>query len=224
VPDMAYSCLYRNSGKGFFEDVSAGTGVAVSCGQYTSWSGNFLDFDNDGFLDIFISNGDSHHLEAEEDLLFRNTKHGKKFVNISAGLGKNFQDKFVGRGSAVGDIDNDGDMDIIVLNLNARPRLLRNDGGNTANWLMLHLEGTKSNRDAIGAKVRLYSGKTIQTRYMVSSSGYLSQSDYRLHFGLGKRKIVDKIEILWPTGKTETLKNIQSNRLLTITEGEAKKR
>jgi enediyne biosynthesis protein E4 len=215
VPDMRYSCLYRNTGKGFFLEKSAQVGIAVSCGQYTSWSGNFFDFNNDGLLDIFMSNGDSHHLEPEEDLLFLNEK-GKQFKDISSQTGKDFQQKFVGRGSAVGDFDNDGDLDIIVLNLNARPRLLRNEGGNKNNWLMIRLTGKKSNRDAIGSKVRVTVGGKTQTRNRVSSSGYLSQSDYRLHFGLGKHKKADKIEITWPNGTKKTLTNIPANQILTI--------
>ncbi|MCK4761820.1 MAG: CRTAC1 family protein [Candidatus Aminicenantes bacterium] len=217
VPDMAYSCLYRNTGKGFFVEMSAQSGIAVACGQYTSWSGNFFDYDNDGLLDIFISNGDSHHLEPEEDLLFRNI-NGKKFRDVSAQVGKDFQAKFVGRGSAAGDFDNDGDLDILVLNLNDRPRLLRNDGGNRGNWLMVRLIGKRSNRDAIGAWVRLTAGGTTQTRNVISSSGYLSRSDYRLHFGLGKNKKAEKIEIRWPGGKVQVLKNVDANRVLTITE------
>jgi hypothetical protein len=218
LPDMAYSCLYRNTGKEFFVEMSAQSGIAVACGQYTSWSGNFFDYDNDGLLDIFISNGDSHHLEPEEDLLFRNID-GKRFQNVSAQTGKDFQAKFVGRGSAVGDFDNDGDLDIVVLNLNARPRLLRNDGGNRNHWLMIRLIG-KQSRDAIGARVRLTAGGTTQTRNVISSSGYLSRSDYRLHFGLGKNKKAEKIEIRWPDGKIQVLKNINANQVLTVTQEE----
>jgi hypothetical protein len=221
VPDMAYSCLYRNTGKGFFVEMSAQSGIAAACGQYTSWSGNFFDYDNDGLLDIFISNGDSHHLEPEEDLLFRNI-NGKQFRDVSAQTGKDFQAKFVGRGSAVGDFDNDGDLDILVLSLNDRPRLMRNDGGNRNRWLMVRLIGKQSNRDAIGSRVRLTMGGTTQTRNVISSSGYLSQSDNRLHFGLGKSKKAEKIEIRWPDGKIQVLKNIDANQLLTITQGEDK--
>lgn len=217
VPDMAYSCLYRNTGKGLFVEMSAQSGIAAACGQYTSWSGNFFDYDNDGLLDIYISNGDSHHLEPEEDLLFRNM-NGKQFQDVSAQSGKDFQAKFVGRGSATGDFDNDGDLDILVLNLNDRPRLLRNDGGNRSHWLMVRLIGKQSNRDAIGSRVRLTSGGTTQTRNVITSSGYLSQSDFRLHFGLGKNKKAEKIEIRWPDGKVQVLKGIDANQVLTITE------
>ncbi len=153
-------------------------GLARVLGQYTSWSGNFADFDNDGWLDIFISNGDAHHLEAEENLLFRNDG-GKRFADISAHLGKDFQVKGVGRGSAVGDIDNDGDLDLLVLNLNGEARLYRNDGENRGNWLMIRCIGTIGNRDAIGARIRVTVGEITQTRDIRSTSGYLSQSDPR---------------------------------------------
>ena len=116
VPDMAYSCIYKNTGAGYFEEMSARMGLAAACGQYTSWSGNLFDFNHDGQLDLFISNGHPHRLIGEEDLLLLNVA-GNRFENISHQLGNDFQAKFVGRGSAIGDYDNDGDMDILVLNL-----------------------------------------------------------------------------------------------------------
>lgn len=217
VPDMAYSCLYKNTGAGYFEEMSARMGLAAACGQYTSWSGNFFDFDQDGYGDLFISNGDPHRLIGEEDLMLRNDG-GRRFVNVSDQCGPDFQTKFVSRGSAAGDFDNDGDLDILELNLNARARLLRNDGGNRQNWIMIHLIGTRSNRDAVGAVVRVTAGGNTQTRWRVSSSGYLSQSDERLHFGLGHNEQVETIRIQWPDGEVQTLKNIKVNQVLTVTE------
>jgi hypothetical protein len=217
VPDMDYGCIYKNTGAGYFEEMSARMGLAAACGQYTSWSSNFFDFDLDGYGDMFISNGHPHRLIGEEDLLLLN-KNGVRFENVSHQLGSDFQEKFVGRGSAVGDYDNDGDFDILVLNLNNHPRLLRNDGKNHGNWLMLHLVGGISNRDAIGSRVRLTIGDKTQTRWRMSSSGYISQSDYRLHFGIGEHKIVESIEIRWPSGKTKILSNIKANQILKINE------
>jgi hypothetical protein len=133
-------------------------------------------------------------------------------------VGLDFQEKFVGRGSASGDFDNDGDLDLLILNLNDRPRLFRNDGGNKQNWLMIHLIGTESNRDAIGSRVRITAGNKTQTRWRMSSSGYLSQGDYRLHFGLEDIKQIDRIEIRWPTGKIQVLENINTNQIMTIRE------
>lgn len=217
VPDMAYSCLYKNTGAGYFEEMSARMGLAAACGQYTSWSSNLFDFNHDGYNDLFISNGHPHRLIGEEDLLLLNDA-GQRFINLSHQLGPDFQEKFVGRGSAVGDIDNDGDMDILVLNLNDRPRLLLNQGGNKKHWIMIHLIGKKSNRDAIGSRIRLSTGDMVQTRWKLSSSGYLSQSDYRIHFGLGDFTQVDNIEIRWPNNQIQTLKNVKADQIITIKE------
>jgi len=219
VPDMSYSCIYKNTSQGYFEEMSARMGMAAACGQYTSWSGNFFDFDHDGWIDMFISNGDPHQLIGEEDLLLRNDGGGR-FLNISHLVGDDFQDKFVSRGSAVGDYDNDGDMDILELNLNARARLLRNDGGEKGNWIMLDLLGTASNTDATGTTVRLTIGDKTQTRWRMSSSGYLSQSDPRIHFGVGEATTVDTIELHWPTGTVQTLKNVDVNQVITVEEPE----
>ncbi len=217
VPDMAYGCIYKNTGTGFFEEMSARMGLATACGQYTSWSGNFFDLDHDGYGDLFITNGHPHRLIGEEDLMLLN-KSGMRFINVSNEMGPDFQDKFVGRGSAVGDFDNDGDLDLLVANLNARPRLLRNDGGNKKNWIMIHLIGTKSNRDAIGSRIRLTAGNITQTKWRSGNSGYLSQSDYRMHFGIGDNTYIDKIEVRWPTGKIQILEKIKANQVLTVKE------
>jgi hypothetical protein len=217
VPDMAYSCIYRNTGLGYFEEMSARAGLAAACGQYVSWSGNFFDFDHDGYGDLFISNGHPHRLIGMEDLLLLN-QAGSRFVNVSDRLGPDFQEKFVGRGSAAADFDNDGDLDILIVNLNERPRLLRSDGGNKRNWLMIHLIGTQSNTDAIGSRAQLIAGGSTQTRWRMSNSGYLSQGDYRLHFGLGEHRQGDRLEIRWPTGRTQIIENIKANQVITIKE------
>ncbi|MCJ7754199.1 MAG: CRTAC1 family protein [Thermoanaerobaculales bacterium] len=221
VPDMRYGCLYRNTGDGFFEEKSAEAGLAAALGQYTSWSGNFFDFDNDGMLDIFIVNGDAHHLEPEEDILFRGVGGGR-FADVSSSSGAALETKGMGRGSAVGDIDNDGDLDLLVLNLNGPARLLRNDGGNRGNWLMVRTIGTESNRDGIGARVRLTVGSVTQIRDIRSSSGYLSQSDPRAHFGLGTSDKVDRVEVRWPSGRVSTIENVKVNQIITVTEPEAR--
>jgi len=222
VPDMGYGCLYRNTGKGWFDEKSARLGVAAVLGQYTSWSGNFLDVDNDGWLDIFVVNGDAHHLEPEEDTLLLN-RQSAGFEDVSAKTGEALEAKFVGRGSASGDFDNDGDLDLLVLNLNDRPRLLRNDAAKSNHWIELRLVGTASNRDAVGARVRLTAGGHTQLRDVRTSSGYLSQSDPRLHFGLGSSAVVDRIEISWPSGTVQNLRKIAADRLLTVIEPEPTK-
>jgi hypothetical protein len=217
VPDMAYSCVYRSVGGGLFEEMSARLGVAAACGQYTSWSANYFDFDHDGYGDLFITNGHPHRLVGEEALLLLNDR-GRRFVNVSHLLGPDFQEEFVGRGSAAGDYDNDGDIDVLVLNLSQRARLLRNDGGNRSNWVMIRLIGTTSNRDGIGARVRVTAGGATQTRLRVSSAGYLSQGDHRLHFGLSDAAQIDTIEIRWPSGTVQTLEDQMPNRVITVTE------
>jgi hypothetical protein len=217
VPDMGYSCLYRNTGKGYFEDHSARAGLAATCGQYTSWSGNLFDFDHDGDLDIFISNGDSNHLEPEEDVLFLNNGN-MRFADVSENCGDAMRRKFVSRGSATGDFDNDGDLDILVVNLNARPRLLRNDGGNRRHWLMIRTVGTTDNRDGIGTRIRVTAGEVTQTRTVRSASGYLSQSDPRIHFGLGDAVVADEIELRWPDGALQLLADIDADQVLVVTQ------
>ena len=217
VPDMNYGCLYKNAGDGLYEEMSAQMGLASVLGQYVSWSGNFFDYDCDGYLDILIVNGDAHHLEPEEDCIFWNDR-GQKFIDISAKCGKDFQAKYVSRGSAIADYDNDGDLDALIANINDPARLLRNDGGNRNHWIMIDARGTKSNRDAIGTRIRVTVNGKTQTRDVISSSGYLSQSDRRAHFGLGKSEKAEKIEIRWPTGETTTLTDVQGDRVLKVVE------
>jgi hypothetical protein len=217
VPDMAYCAVYMNVGGGLFEDRTSRLGVATACGPNTNWSGNLFDFDHDGHADLLLTSGHPHRLVGEEALLLRND-HGRRFVDVSDQLGPAFQEDFVGRGSAVGDYDNDGDMDVLIQNLNQRPRLLRNEGGNRKPWVMIRLIGTISNRDAIGARVRVTAGGSTQTRLRVSSSGYLSQSDPRLHFGLDDAARIDRIEILWPSGNLQTVADQRPNQVITVTE------
>ena len=217
VPDMGYCCLYRNMGR-YFEGVTASAGVAAVLGQYTSWAGYFVDYDNDGWKDLFITNGDAHHLYPEEDILFRNN-HDGTFTDVALQSGDYFtSEEYIGRGAAVGDYDNDGDMDIYVANLDGPGVLLRNDGGNRNNWLTLKLVGVKSNRDAVGAWVTVKAGDLVQVGQVGAGGGYLSTKDIRLHFGLGDHPKVDEIEIRWPSGIVQNIKNVEVNRILTITE------
>ena len=216
VPDMAFSCLYRFQAEGFFEDNSVRSGIAVACGQYASWGGVFADFDLDGHLDLYISNGDVHHLETQEDLLFLGDGRGR-FEDVSETAGKWATQKFVSRGAAGADFDNDGDIDILVASLNDRPVLLRNDSPRgDRHWLGVSLIGNAPNTDAIGATVRLTVGEETMIRTRRSGGSYLSQHDPRMHFGLGAHQVIDRLEIIWPDGSSQRLENIPSDRYMTI--------
>jgi hypothetical protein len=215
--DDKYCSLYENMGNGVFTDKSYPSGIAMPAGQYVGWSSSFFDYDNDGDVDLFKTNGALKHLYGQEDQIFQNEGDGK-FRDISVELGKYFTEEYVGRGACLGDYDNDGDMDAYIVCLNDNGKFLRNNKGNQNNWLSLNLIGTISNRDGIGARIKLYSGGKIQTAQKKSTTGYLSQNDPRMHFGLGKNETVEKIEIKWPSGKVQILENIKPNQILTIKE------
>ncbi len=217
VPDLGYCCVYRNLGNQVFEERSNIMGVASVVGQYESWSGNLFDYDNNGYLDLFIANGNPHRLEEQEDVLMRNDR-GRRFVDVSANSGEYFHRKYIGRGAAVGDYDNDGDMDILILNLNGPAILLRNDGGNRNHWLTIRTVGTKRNRCGIGARIRLTAGGLVQIAEVKSGSGYLSTSDMRVHFGLGDQAEASRIEIRWPSGRVQVLTGAKADQILTVTE------
>jgi hypothetical protein len=216
VPDMRFSCLYRNGGGGFFDEVSAISGIAAACGQYISWGGVFADFDLDGNLDLYISNGDAHHLEAHEDLLFVGDGRGR-FTDVSESAGTWAAQKLVSRGAAGGDFDNDGDVDLLVSSLNDRPVLLRNDTPRRGrHWLGVRLVGGAANRDAVGATVRITAGGRTVIRHRTSGGSYLSQHDSRLHFGIGGHEAVDRLEVIWPDGARRTMTGVPANRYVTI--------
>jgi hypothetical protein len=217
IPDMGYGCLLMNR-KDYFEDRTEPTNLAVVCGQYTGWGGVLFDYDCDGYLDIFVATGNAHHEYTEEDVLMRNNGKGN-FVDVADKSGPYFRQKYVGRGATYGDYDNDGDLDLLVINLNDSPRLLRNDGGNKNNWLTVQarLPGGKS--DAVGARVIVTAGSLTQIRDLIPVTGYLSQADPRCHFGLGESKKADTVEIRWPDRQTTKLKDVNSNQIITIIQG-----
>jgi hypothetical protein len=217
ISDDKYCRLYENMGNGIFSDRSYPSGIAMPAGQYVGWSSSFIDYNNDEMVDIYKANGALKHLYGQEDQLFENLGDGT-FKDVSTESGKYFLNELVGRGACFGDYDNDGDIDGYIVNLNDRGAFLRNNKGNQNNWITLNLIGTKSNRDGIGAIIKLTSGGNIQTNQKKSTTGYLSQNDPRIHFGLLKNAIVDKIEIRWPSGKTQLLENIKANQILTVKE------
>lgn len=219
--------LYHNNGDGTFTDVSGPSGIGVN-NRYVAWGCGFVDFDNDGWADILQVNGHVYpevdHYEFGESfknprIAYRNLGNGN-FKDVSAELGPGISERFSSRGAAFGDYNNDGCMDALVLNLNDPPSLLRNEGGNKRNWIKIKLIGSKCNRTAVGARVRVIVGKHIQMDEVASGGSVMSQNDLRLHFGVGDTKIIDMIEVKWPTTqKTEQFQRIQANQILTIREG-----
>ena len=217
VSDDTYCSLYENLGNGIFSDKGVASNISMAAAQFVGWSSSFVDYDNDSDVDIFKTNGALKHLYGQEDQMFHN-EGGGKFRDISLELGKYFSEEYVGRGACMGDYDNDGDFDIFIVNLNSPCVFLRNNKGNLNNWLILKLTGSASNRDGIGARVKVTSGGKTQTAQKKSTTGYLSQNDPRMHFGLAKNEIAERIEIIWPSGKLQTLENIKVNQILEIKE------
>jgi enediyne biosynthesis protein E4 len=217
VSDDKYCSLYENLGNGIFSEKSNSAGIAMPAGQYVGWSSSFIDYDNDGDMDISKTNGALKHLYGQEDQLFENEGNGK-FTDVSTERGKYFEKELVGRGACFGDYDNDGDIDGYIVNLNDRGAFLRNNKGNQNNWLLIRLTGTSSNRDGVGARLKVTAGGKTQTAQKKSTTGYLSQNDPRMHFGLAKNNLVDRIEIKWPSGKMQVLENVKANQILDIKE------
>jgi len=216
VPDMGYGCLLMNRGR-YFEDRTALSKLAIVCGQYTGWGGLLIDYDCDGYLDVFVANGNAHHEYTEEDVLMRNDGKGG-FIDVAKRSGAYFHSKYVGRGATYGDYDNDGDPDLLVVNLNDSPRLLRNDGGNARNWLTVSakLPGGKSH--AAGARITVRTGPLVRIHDVIPVTGYLSQADPRAHFGLAAAKAADSVEIRWPDGRTTRMRNVRANQLLEVVQ------
>lgn len=217
--------LYRNNGKGEFEDITVGAGLAMNT-RYVGWGCGFGDFDNDGWVDLFLVNGhafpevdrlkiDIHH--KQRPILYRNLRNGK-FLDISDAAGPGLREAFASRGAAVGDFRNNGRLAILINNQNSTPALLEQPGESKNHWITLALQGTRSNRSAVGAKVSVVSGRTLQTDEVRSGGSYLSQSDLRLHFGLGDTETIDRINVIWPSGAKSELKNIKADRVLRIVE------
>ena len=223
-----YAALFRNDGAMNFTDVSYASRIAPPTVPYVGWGDAFLDIDNDGWLDAFLVNGHVYPqvdtIEAgpkyrEPKLLFLNQRNGT-FQNVSKLAGPAIQLPQVSRGVAIGDLFNDGLIDIVVENLKGGPMILRPQGGPSNHWISFELEGTKSNRLALNARIRATAGDLVQTSEVLCGGSYLSQNDLRIHFGLGNRERVDKIEIFWPAGKTETLANLTANHFYNVKEGE----
>jgi hypothetical protein len=216
VPDMGYSCLLLQVKRGLYVDVTAQSGVALLCGQYTGWGGLLNDYDNDGYVDLFIANGDPHHLYVEEATLARYDGKGK-FIDMTDSSGDFFKKKFVGRGAAFADFDNDGDLDILMNAINDTPHLLRNDGGNRQHWLKVVPVRRDTGMVAIGATVTIKASDRTQIQPVIAVNGYLTSSDPRPHFGLGTAAKADTVEILWPDRQKQVLNNVPANQTLKVT-------
>jgi len=222
--------LYRNTGRGFFEDASREAGFDHT--RYVQWGTGLADFDNDGWADIFTATGNVY---PEVEKIFKDYPHkstrlvyqnlgNSRFKDVTAQCGSGVLAPHSSRGCAFGDFDNDGDVDVLIMNMNEPPSLLRNEylggpGRRGNNWIELKLIGTKSNRSAIGARVRLKSVGHLQAQELSSQSSYYSHNDPRFHFGLAANTRAGQIEIRWPGGATELIKDIAANQIVTIKEG-----
>jgi len=227
VADLANQqyALYKNNGDGSFNYASFSTGLAALTLKHSGWGLRFVDYDNDGWKDLLIAQG--HDLETiqinypdlryrEPMFLARNT--GRGFVDVSQESGEIFHEAWVGRGLATGDIDNDGRIDAVVTTNNGPAHVLRNETPTQNHWLTLKLVGHKSNRDAIGAEIKITTSKGMQLATVTTAGSYLSSSDRRVHFGLGSEPVVQTIEIHWPSAIMQTLKNIPADQILQVDE------
>jgi hypothetical protein len=225
--DNEYAALYRNDGGMNFTEASATSGVALGTSGYVGWGDAFVDFSNSGWQDIFLVNGhvypqvDSVPLRTsyrEPKLLFLNQRDGT-FKNISKEVGEAIQIPQVSRGLAIGDLFNDGHLEAVVENLSGQPTILRPDGGPQHHWISFQLEGVRSNRLALNARVRVTAGDLVQLGEIISGGSYLSQHDLRLHFGLADHQRVDQAAVRWPDGRTEILKDLPADRFYSVREG-----
>jgi hypothetical protein len=219
--------LYHNDGQGSFTDLAGPAGFGPISIPFLGFGLKFADFDNDGWQDAVIVNGhvnpqvDTHAFGvayAERPLLFRNLGNGK-FAEVGERAGAALKLKRVGRGLATGDFDNDGNVDLLVSNLDDSPELLRNLGASRGHWLRIKTVGTRSNRDGFGARVEVTAGSLTQTSEVRANSSYLSASDPRLHFGLGAATRADRVVIHWPSGATDTLQDEKADQELLVEEG-----
>ncbi|MCP3902318.1 MAG: CRTAC1 family protein, partial [Planctomycetes bacterium] len=220
--------LYRGDGAGFFHDDTIASGLG---GQQTmsnlAWGTFFFDADNDGSAELFVANGHVYpqvdavggpESYAQANQLFQRTAGGR-FRDVSSGAGPGLAVARVSRGAAFGDLDDDGDLDVVINNFDATPTVLRNDSQTDGSWLKVQLRGTGLNRSAIGARVRVEAGGRFLSRYLRSSDSYLSHHDPRLHFGLGTAETVDRVVVDWPDGSSETIPGTEADVLIVVEQG-----
>lgn len=217
VTDLKYGAMYRNVGNGLYEDVTASSGMAEAMRGKGCWGAAFLDYDNDGDQDLITANGTAEELILQPPLLLENDGRGI-FTDVGKDKGAYFKSKRSGRGLAILDYDNDGDLDVIIshVDLKSKPALLRNEGGNKNHWLGLSLTGEQGLATGLGAWVIIETGTKKQVFVNQWSKGYLSNSDPRIHVGLGSQNKIDRIEIVWPDGKKQEFKNIETDQYIDI--------
>jgi hypothetical protein len=217
--------LFRNLGGGLFEDVAQATGLAVQ-NRYVEWGAGLVDLDNDGWQDLVYVTGNVYpeigrRLPAypyrSPTVVFRN--RSGRFEDVSGSSGPGPLEAHSSRGAAFGDFDNDGDLDVLVMNMNEPPSLLRNEYAGGNGWIELKLEGTRSNRAGFGATVIVTAGGRSQARALLSQSSYDSHDDLRLHFGLGAASVAERIEVRWPSGHVDVVRNQPGGSVVTLREG-----
>ena len=222
-----YNALYKHEKAFQFTDASFRSHTAKANNPLVGWGTHFLDYDNDGWQDLLVVNGHVYpQVErsglaaryAQSKLLYRNQQNGT-FADVTARAGPALSEPSVSRGSAVGDLDNDGDLDVVINNLDGAPTVLRNDGGNRQNYLIVELEGRKANRDGVGTVVTVRTGDLVQRAERRTGDSYLSRSDPRLHFGLAKHTKIDSLEVRWPNGVVQHFGETAANRFIKIVEG-----
>ncbi len=229
VADAVFSALYRNEGKGVFGDAAERSGLARLCGRYASWGGFFFDYDNDGVLDVFLANGGAHHLWKQQNLVLKGTSQGR-FVDASLSLGRRvFFQRRTSRGAAYGDLDNDGDPDVVVQNIDSTevsdgpvvggaPTLYENRAAVGNHWIGLTLAGRSPNTQALGAQVTLVAGGRSRVGLAQTCASYLSSCDPRLLFGLGETGSVERVEVRWPSGHVSVHEDLAADRYHTLKE------
>jgi hypothetical protein len=220
------STLYHNTGKVSFDDVTFQAGMGLNT-RWLGWGCGFIDFDNDGWPDIFLVNGHVYpEVEkltteagyAQRKVLYRNLHNGR-FADVSNKLGGAIMEPTASRGCAFADYDNDGDVDILINPVNAAPELLKCESNTGNNWITIKTIGVKSNRDGIGARIKCSTADGSQIDEVRSGGSYYSQNDLRVHFGLGKNQKVKTIEIRWPSGQVDTINDVAVNQFITVKEG-----
>jgi len=219
IPDMDYGTFLSKTGE-FYDDLVDRSGLAVISGQYTGWGAVLFDYDNDGRADIFIANGNAHHEYAEDAVLARNDGTGR-FTDVARGSGDYFDRKWVGRGATWADFDDDGNVDLLVVDTSGLPHLLRNEGGAVHHWLKVDARVGDGHRTAVGARVTVVTGEGRQMQEAIGVNGYLSQGDPRVHFGLGAAARADLVVVRWPDGTTTELRDVPADQVLKVVQGKS---